>query len=104
MNSTDTITLRALQLKQTLTGTQDFQSDLVDTFMNTHPEEMKKELRNICAFIHKDLFSKVESACSNLGLSKRQLVEMALIDIMEKIETIIDRHEVFEAITNEKEA
>lgn len=102
MNTIDTLTLKALQLKQTITGHGN--SDLLDSFITADNEVVKSEMRNICAFIHKDLFSKVETTCTNLGLSKRQLVEMALIDIMEKVDEIIARHEVFEGIQIDEEA
>jgi len=103
MNTRDTLTLKALLLKQSIHGTG-MGSDMVDIFLEKNPEEMKSEMRNICAFIHKDLFAKVETTCTNLGLSKRQLVEMALIDIMEKADSIMARHNVFEGIDNQEEA
>lgn len=103
MNTIDTLTLKALQLKQSIHGGS-LSSDLVDVFLEKNPEEMKSEMRNICAFIHKNLFSSVETVCTNLELSKRQVVEMALIDFIEKANEVMARHDVFEGIDNQGEA
>jgi hypothetical protein len=95
MNTIDTLTLKALQLKQTING-GGFGSDMVDHLIEKNPEVTKEAMRNICAFISKELFAEVEQTCTNLSLSKRQLIEMALIDIIAKADEIMDRHNVFE--------
>ena len=100
MKTIDTLTLKALELKQTIEGISPLTDHLLDKALQANPEQ--KELRNICAFISSDLFSKVEQTCINLSLSKRQLIEMALIDIIEKANEIIERHDVFEGLNNTK--
>lgn len=102
MKTTDLLTLKALQLKQSIEGTVN--SEVLDQLLMVHPEMTKDSMRNICAFITIDLFSKVEQTCTNLGLSKRQLIEMALIDIIAKADEIMTRHEVFEGLDNPEEA
>lgn len=103
MNTTDTLTLKALQLKQSISGGAN-DGHMIDHLIDTHPAETKESMRNICAFISKDLFSSVEQTCNNLDLTKRQLIEMALIDIIDKSKEIMARHDVFEGLDNQEEA
>ncbi len=100
MNTTDKLTLKALQLKQTFHGGDN--GRLLDMVIDQVTN--KQDLRNICAFIHKDLFAQVEQVCSNLDLSKREFVEMAIIDFIEKADEIMERHNVFEGLDNQGEA
>lgn len=97
MNTIDTLTLKALELKQSIHG-GGFGSDMVDHIIEKNPEATKDSMRNICAFISKELFAEVEQVCNNLSLSKRQLIEMALIDIIEKANEVMIRHQVFEGV------
>lgn len=101
MNTIDTLTLKALQLKDTFTGSSG--SFVLDHLLETN-EEAKASMRNICAFIHPDLFERVEGVGKTLGMSKRQMVEMALIDFMEKVDEVMNRHEVHDAIEAYAEA
>jgi uncharacterized membrane protein (DUF373 family) len=96
MNTEQTLKLKALTLKATIQN--QVGSDLVDNFIETHPNEMKKSLRNICAFITPELFGEVEQLCNNLSISKRQVVEMALIDFMKKANEVIAEVDPFEGL------
>lgn len=89
MRTDDTLRLQALKLKELNTrGHSGF--DLVEHMLNENPEFAKEKMRNICAFISPELFSNVEGVCSLLNLSKRQVVEMALIDLVGKANQIIE--------------
>ena len=101
MNTIDTLTLKALELKQSLSGASNL--DLIDHLIAKNPDATKESMRNICAFISKELFAQVEEVCSTLSLSKRQLIEMALIDIIDKSKEIMTRHDVFEGIDKSAE-
>ena len=46
-------------------------------------------LRNICAAISPELFSRIDGCCSMLEISKRRFVEGALIEAVEKAESIV---------------
>jgi Tfp pilus assembly pilus retraction ATPase PilT len=101
MKTDEILTLKALQLKSTLHNQNG--SDLVDRLIEGAPEEVKKSLRNICAFISPELFEKVEIVCNNLEMSKRQVVEMALLDFMQKVDSIMDKVGPFDdLITDDK--
>lgn len=47
------------------------------------------QTRNICAQISQELFANVEACCELLNISKRQLVECALFDVLDKAHKII---------------
>lgn len=101
MNTIDTLTLKALQLKDTFTGSSS--APLLDHLLETN-DNAKAAMRNICAFISPELFESVEGVGKTLGLSKRQMVEMALIDFMEKVDQVMERHDVHDAIEAYAEA
>ena len=48
------------------------------------------ELRNICALITAPLFAEVEGLANMLELSKRRIVEMALIEFLAKASEIVN--------------
>ena len=96
MNTNDILLLKALQLKQSIEGDQS--SDLIDHILEQNPQATKEAMRNICAFISPQLFKQVEDICNNLSLSKRQVVEMALIDFMEKADKVIDQVNPFDSL------
>jgi arsenate reductase-like glutaredoxin family protein len=100
MQTTDTLTLKALLLKQSIEGTGPINDHFLEKAIEANPEQ--KELRNICAFISTHLFEKVEQTCKNLSLSKRALIEMALIDIIDKADEIMTKHNVFESLDSEE--
>jgi nucleoside 2-deoxyribosyltransferase len=99
MNTDETLKFKALSLKATLHN--QFGSDLVDHIFEQNPEAAKKSMRNICAFISHELFAEVESVCNNLSLSKRQVVEMALIDFMKKVDSVMADVDPFEGIATD---
>jgi len=89
MRTDDTLLLQALKLKEL--NTRGWSGgDLVEQLLDSNPEA-KEKMRNICAFIHPELFAQVEGVCSLLSLSKRQVVEMALIDFLAKADTIMEQ-------------
>lgn len=87
MDTNDVLTLKALELKNAVYG---LNSDGLDHALRANPE-IKESMRNICAFISNELFSDVERICKNLSISKRSLIEMALVDIIEKADNIMEK-------------
>jgi hypothetical protein len=88
MNTTEILRLQALKLKQlTQRGSSD--DRMIDHLIEQNPEETKQGMRNICAFISPELFADVNGLCEMLDLSKRRVVEMALMDFIEKASNII---------------
>ena len=72
--------------------------DLVDQLVLQNPEATKEKLRNICAFISPELFSEIDSLCNLLDLSKREFVEMALVDLVAKAHAVIEQTNAMEGM------
>lgn len=88
MNPSEIIQLHALKLKH-LQHRGYFGGDVIEAAAQQNPEAAKAELRNICALIAPGLFSDVENLCNLLDLSKREFVEMALLEFVEKANAIV---------------
>ena len=84
MNFDEVIRYKALALKSSISGATG--SDL---FIDQLDISNTPSMRNICATIHISLFEKVESITNLLNISKRQFVEHALIEAVEKANSII---------------
>lgn len=94
MRTDDTLLLQALKLKQL--GDVGISSG-VDLIEQADPDLLKTKMRNICAFVSNELFDDVAQVCGILSISKRQMVEMALIDVMEKAHKIINETEALKS-------
>jgi hypothetical protein len=96
MNTHQTLMLHALKAKQL--NDQGFSGgDLVGNLIDGQ-EEVKAKMKNICAFISPELFNEVDVLTHLLELSKRQVVEMALVDFIEKANAVINEVDVFENV------
>ena len=88
MKFQEVIQLKALELKSLHHGGP---SRLAEQFLEqaVATPEGQAMTRNICAHISKPLFERVEECCQLLGLSKRQFVEMALREAVDRAEDIV---------------
>lgn len=93
MTPSETIRLQALKLKQLTSRGGDFSEDILEDLL-VHPgiatDEESNKLRNICALISAPLFAEVEGLANMLELSKRRIVEMALIEFLAKAGDIVN--------------
>lgn len=90
MNPSEIIQLHALKLKNMHhRGNTGGGGDVIEWVAQQNPEAVKAELRNICALITPGLFSDVENLCNLLDLSKREFVEMALLEFVDKANAIV---------------
>jgi len=89
MTPSETLQLQALKLKQLHTRGSSNPGALLDEVIRQNPDEAKAQLRNICALISPELFEKVENLCNVLDLSKREFVEMALVEFVELAEKVL---------------
>lgn len=88
MRTDETLLLQVLKFKQLNTNGHSLGNDLVGRMIDSDPE-VKEKMRNICAFISPELFGEIENLGNLLDLSKREIVEMALLDFVEKANKII---------------
>lgn len=96
MKTDEVLILQALKFKQLHTQGHDMPGDVLEQMMDALPE-VKEKLRNICAFISPVLFEEIEGLCGMLELSKRQFVEMALRDMVEKAKATIAQFDALPA-------
>lgn len=97
MKSEELLMLQALKLKKM--NSRGYEGpDLVDQLILQNPDEAKEKLRNICAFISPELFGQIDSLCDLLDLSKREFVEMALVDLVSKAHAVIDQTNAMEGL------
>ena len=95
MTPSQVITMQALKVKASFEG---FNPALVDAILNNpeNQETIKKDFRNVCSLIPAVLFDELEHICSVLELTKRDIVNLALIDFLQKSRQIIDEIDPFE--------
>jgi hypothetical protein len=72
-------------------------SDVSEMHMANMPSVDKEKLRNVCALISVSLFDRLESSCSLLQITKRQFIEAALIEALDKADKIVQDEGVFES-------
>lgn len=48
------------------------------------------EIKNVCAKLHISLVERLENVVNNLNMSKREFIEIALIEALDKAEAIFD--------------
>ena len=97
MKSEEMLMLQALKLKKLNSKGYDG-PDLVEQLILQNPDATKEKLRNICAFISPELFADIDSLCGLLDLSKREFVEMALIDLVAKAHAVIQQTNAMEGL------
>lgn len=54
------------------------------------PDVLKQHMRNVCAMVPNHLFDSLEGMCTDLEISKRKFVEMALIEAIAKAKQIME--------------
>jgi hypothetical protein len=95
MNTNQTLLLQALKAKQIQSVGHNLSGHMIDKLLDGS-EEVKSKMHNICAFITSELHGEITSLSDILDLSKRQIVEMALVDFVAKAHATIDEVDVFE--------
>lgn len=85
----EVLQLQVLKLKAVQSG-QTFSGRLMDKLIEEG--EGKIEVRNMCAKVHPELYEHLEQVCSLLDMTKRQFIEAAVADAVQKAEELIERH------------
>lgn len=95
MTPSQIIQFQALKLKSTIDG---HHPTLIDAVIENpaNKEELKKDFRNVCALIPSMQFERLESFCSLLDLSKREVITMALNEFFVKADAIVAEVNPFE--------
>lgn len=71
------------------------QGNLIDMVIDQNPDI--PELKNVCAKLHINLVNRLDDVVNHLGMSKREFIEIALIEAMDKAESILSEVEPFQS-------
>jgi hypothetical protein len=74
------ILYRSLSLKFSGSHILDFPDEASDS----------SNLRNVCAKLHPDLVDRLDTVLGLLGMSKREFIQIALIDALDRAEKTLD--------------
>lgn len=66
---------------------------LVDQLLET--DEAKKHVKNVCAKLTNEMVDSMENACSLLGISKREFIQLAVSDLLETFDEIASEYDMF---------
>jgi hypothetical protein len=53
-------------------------------------DEIKKKFKNVCAMLSEPLVNRLENTLGILSISKREFIEMALIEALDKADKVMD--------------
>lgn len=87
MNLDEVLQLQVLKLKALQTGYGN--SRLVEHAIDQ--AETGAELRQMCAKVSKEMYERLDTICGLLDMSKRQFIEIAVAEALEKAEQLIQR-------------
>ena len=62
------------------------------------------EFKTVCAPISVPLFDRMGDTIQILGMSKRQFIEMAIVEVLDRCDEIMNEVDVFESTRPEEEA
>jgi hypothetical protein len=88
MKFDELVTLQLLKRKALMTGAHPG-SRLLDAVLDSHDGP---EIRQLCAKISSTLYSRVEEACGVLDLTKRQFVEWAVSDAVDRVGPMVAQY------------
>lgn len=60
------------------------------------------DVRNVCAKVHVSLSDRIDSVCTFLGISKRQFLEAAFIEAVDRAKVIMESEGVHEYLANQE--
>ena len=88
MNTRETLILKALEFKNVHTGSSI--DGLVDHLLAQNPEQADAITKNVCARIPVGLAEQMEELGGLIGLNKREIITMAIVDFFEKAQGVMD--------------
>lgn len=54
------------------------------------------ELKNVCAKLSSQLVERMDNTLGILGMTKREFIELALIEALERVDIVLDETDAFE--------
>ena len=93
MNTRETLVLKTLAWKQTLTGSGN--ADLVDRLLDQDQEKADELTKNVCARVPLQLAKDMETLGAMLDLNKREIITMAVRDFLEEAEATLEEFDAW---------
>lgn len=93
MNTRETLILKALEFKSIHTGAS--MDGLLDTILSQNPDQADAITKNVCARISVTLAKEMEDLGGAMGLNKREIITMAIIDFLEKANGVMDEFDAW---------
>lgn len=93
MNTRETLILKALQFKALNTNSNG--GDLIDHLLQQNPEQADAITKNVCARIPSALADRMEQMGEILGMNKREIITMAVIDFLNQAEATISEFDAW---------
>jgi len=97
------ILMRALQFKNMVEGQSSGNTEGIEKIIEEQAAK-SDEFKTVCAPISVPLFDRMGHAMLTLGMSKRQFIEMAIIEALDRADAILASVDVFENVRNQEEA
>ena len=94
------LTASVLNFKYSTLGHSSSKIDLIE--MGVVDDDPRFEIKNMCAKVPKILDEKVTNTADWLGMSKRDFIEMSVINAIEEAESLADSYQVFESLPENK--
>ena len=82
MNSRETLILHTLKFKQLHTSGSNFSGDIVDKLLEADSKAADEITKNVCARIPLELANEMEQLGGMIGLNKREIITMAVVDFL----------------------
>lgn len=92
MQTKERILLGVLKFKSLNHG---ITGDLVDRVLESDPEKADQITRNVCARIPLELSQRLDSYTEVLDLNKREIINLALVDFLDKAEALMDEYDAW---------
>jgi hypothetical protein len=97
------ILMRALQFKNMVEGQSSGNTEGMEKLIEEHASK-SDEFKTVCAPISVPLFERMGEAMQTLGMSKRQFIEMAIIEALDRADDIFTSVDIFENVRTDEEA
>lgn len=100
MNFNQFMQFRALRAKAHIENNA-FNSEATDKHIDAMASQNPDIIKTVCAPISLDLFDRMNQTLNLLDLSKRQFIELAIIEALDRADEIISQVNVFESVDND---
>lgn len=63
---------------------------LLEAALEDETVQKKHKMKNVCAMLSGDLTERLENVLNKIGITKREFLELAIIDALDKTEVIME--------------